>query len=462
MPEVHLEAHLVVTIYKYLNFSGIFKKLGETDSKPLHIVDSKIICYCNGNIFIRIPKNLLESIINKKSLETLVKSYEGRYGFCGLTDNRLVVTATLCSSYQTIKENKKEVEIEIRDLSIKHEKVQPSSNISKSTYGLLNLDLNREIYSPLGEIGSTVRLEKKLLVGKKYRDWHLSADMTIARSSYESQISLEQYFSWLTLILCFATGKHIDKIYQIDFHYDCEFESESEYICEYWPGMKRQQGGTEVAAIQFDHVHTFLQNCAPRMTHELFSINGLGLALNWYRRIFSSPVADVKFLLLCTILESLNKKHSEAASTRIIDRPTYRKIRGNILKCLEQFEKEVDEANIEGYKILKLKASQPWNDAQYNQIGNLRASLKKFLHYYQVPYQDLDESLNFIKIRDKIVHEGIGSTDMISEFSQLRNLISRVFLAMLDYKGSYVESVKVNVSDKTGRSQYGLSYKNFP
>lgn len=81
---------------------------------------------------------------------------------------------------------------------------------------------------------------------------------------------------------------------------------------------------------------------------------------------------------------------------------------------------------------------------------------------YSVPYEDLFPELEFIKIRDKIVHEGFGGVDVALELRKLSNLVVRVFLAILGYQGNYIESIKIEIDDPLGRSKHGLICRSFP
>jgi hypothetical protein len=84
------------------------------------------------------------------------------------------------------------------------------------------------------------------------------------------------------------------------------------------------------------------------------------------------------------------------------------------------------------------------------------------IDFYNVPYQDLFPDLEFIKIRDKIVHEGYGGLNNSAELCKLANLIVRVFLAILQYEGDYIESRKIDLKNIEDCTKHGLAYKKFP
>lgn len=204
------------------------------------------------------------------------------------------------------------------------------------------------------------------------------------------------------------------------------------------------------------------------MTWENFSNKGVGLALSWYINTFTGNVAEVNFLLLCTVLESLNKKYSYRASKKLLPKQIYKQIRNEVLKLISDFNQNIDnEDYLQKYKIFEAKIQKSFADGAYNQIGNLRSGLQEMLNAYSVPYNDLFPELEFIKIRDKIVHEGFSEVDGVNlnlaiELCKLSNLVVRAFLAILEYQGNYMEYVKIEIDDKLGCSRHGLICRRFP
>lgn len=81
---------------------------------------------------------------------------------------------------------------------------------------------------------------------------------------------------------------------------------------------------------------------------------------------------------------------------------------------------------------------------------------------YSVPYEDLFPGLEFIKIRNDIVHKGFYEVDLALERYKLSNLVVRVFLAILRYNGNYNEYIKIEIDDPLGQSKYKLISRSFP
>ncbi|NEU80391.1 hypothetical protein [Nostoc sp. UIC 10630] len=133
------------------------------------------------------------------------------------------------------------------------------------------------------------------------------------------------------------------------------------------------------------------------------------------------------------------------------------------MSILSEYQKEFDDQDTVGkYHIFRAKVEKSFDDASLNKVGSLRTSLKQMLEFYKVPYEDLFPELEFIKIRDNIVHAGFGGLDIAPEVRKLANLIVRLILSILEYQGNYIESIRIEIEDKMGRSKHGLTYKNFP
>ncbi len=80
-----------------------------------------------------------------------------------------------------------------------------------------------------------------------------------------------------------------------------------------------------------------------------------------------------------------------------------------------------------------------------NSLGLNRYTFKNnliiFLGYYKVGYSDIIGDLgNLIKIRNNIIHRGLSEKEfnaLIEAYDKLMALVQRIFLALLNYEGSY-------------------------
>ena len=234
---------------------------------------------------------------------------------------------------------------------------------------------------------------------------------------------------------------------------------------EYWSGGKIPSEASGIAVIESPNLKLFMQQCAKNLTWETFSDKGVGLALTWYIDTFVSPMDEVNFLLLCTVLESLKEAYfSKAREKKLLSKNLSKKIREKILKVVSDFQQEIDKPDdIEKYNIFSSQVRESCESGSYNKIKkDLRTSLQEMFKTYSVPYEDLFPGLEFIKIRNDIVHKGFKKVDVPLELYKLSNLVVRVFLAILGYEGNYKEYIKIEIDDPWGRSKHGLICRSFP
>ena len=485
---------------KQFTFSGLFKKFHEEDTQPIEINDADIYCYVNGNILIEINSQVNQHIAQKKiiefagifqlkgetikqadimqfrkldrletEIEMVQQPYDGDYEIEGKTvegwkikaaiaEANLQVTFGVDNSENIEEEGKSQVRLRDLDIDYNLDSLEEGGT-QEIVYGLANIEVRDKFSAQIGNLEAEMCIESVSTRDSRNKSGILSAEMTLRNIPENEQDSYENYCAWLISLLSLASGHWVDKIYTIKGVRYEHFQIKSEY----WSGRKLRSEARGIPVIQSPHLYLFMQQCAKNLTWETFSDKGVGLALSWYIDTFVSPMAEVNFLLLCTVLESLNKKHSSNASKSLLPTNIYRQIRDKILNVVSEFPQGINnQDDLKKYNIFALKVKKPFTNGSYNQIGDLRASLKEMLETYSVPYEDLFPELEFITIRDKIVHEGFGGVDVALELRKLSNLVVRVFLAILGYKGNYMEPIKIEIDDPLGPSKYKLIRRSFP
>ena len=353
--------------------------------------------------------------------EVVQSSYEGDYEIEGKTVEGWKIRAIASNvgfkvgftdeSKKKGREDKYKVRLE--DLCIDYALHLPREGKTQEiVYGLANIKVFHNFLAKIGNLEAEICIES-VSTEESNKSNVLSAEMTLSNICENEQDSYENYFFWLTSLLSLASGNCISQIYKIKTvkYEDLQMKS------EYWAGMNLHGEARGLAVMQSPHLPLFIQQCAKQMTWENFSKRGVGLALSWYVDTFTSTVVEVNFLLLCTVLESLNKKFSENISERIISK---------------------------------------------NEKVSFKNSLKEMFRTYNVPYEDLFPELEFIKVRNNIVHEGFDGIDVAIELRKLSNLVVRIFLAILEYRGDYMESRKIKIDNKFGRSKHGRICRSFP
>lgn len=487
-------------IHKQFSFVGNLKKLHEKDDQSIENFIATIYCCKNGNVFLEIDSEIYERLnckkfydsapiyklktnvnineepfdsllfnLDKRKEELIRPAYKGDYIIEGNTIEQWFIRANLADASFTVsfgdinkqkgtETNLKNL-VKLSNLYIDYNPQFVSKKAIESIYCISNLEVINNF--------STNFLDSKyefclisVSRGKKESEI-LSAEMKFRVIDEENaeEISYDTYFAWFELLISFATGKCIKPIYNIET-YQC---ISGQKKIESWPGEQTFTKGLGTTVIQQSHLQMFIKQSASKVTLENFNDKGLGSALRWYVETFTTNAVSVEFILLCTVLETLNKHHSSSSSSRLIPKSMYKEIRKKVLNVLDEYRKCIDDEKIqEKYQIFKTKVEKTFASGSFNQVGSLRTSLKEMLEFYNVPYLDLFPELEFIKIRDSIIHEGYGGLDAAPEVRKLANLIVRLILSILEYQGDYMESIKIELEDENGYTKHGLICKSFP
>jgi DNA-binding protein Fis len=478
-------------IHKKISFTGNLKKLHEDDENPIEIPSVNILCCRNGAIFLEIdaPTNVkisqkrmgesapiykasekeLEDPFsgweNEPDEEPIQSPYEGDYIIEGVASEGWSIRAEVVEPPGKVffgadeeTELKKENQvylIELNNLYIDYHPYYKKGENLKALYGLSGLDLNHDF--SVNSLDSKYEISFVSL-SKDKKNENLSTDIVIRRIDNNAKETLyDTYFEWFKLLITFATGRSPTKIYKIEITPNNSVQKK----VEHWPGREFSTRRHGIAVIEQAHLPSFVQQCASKVTLENFRDNGLGLALRCYTEAFSSNTVSVRFILLCTVLETLNKHHSTEISSRLLPKSTYKEIRKKILDALNEYEQSLDDEEITSqYQIFRKKVEKSFAEGSFNQIGSLRTSLKLMLEFYKTPYEDLFPNLEFITIRDNIVHTGFGGDNIFSDLCKLGNLVVRLVLSILQYRGYFIESRKIN--GLLNCEKHGLAYKIFP
>lgn len=490
-------------IQKQFSFVGNLRKLHEEDNQPIENFSANIQCRKDGTVFLEIDSIIYDRISHKKFNESTPiyrfvdppeftedemadplfflrldglereldqEPYEGDYVIEGETHEKWSLRAEIAEPNFPVTfkgedaiEDRNDIQqdylVRLRNLSVDYHPERTEGRGVEAIYGLANLQLIQNLSTHFLESKYEFRLTS-LASRDKQGPEVLSAEMTLGVVGEDEieVISYSTYFAWFELLISFATGKCLKKIYSIE----TSQSSDGQKKVEYWSGSQCFKVGRGIAVMQQVHLIPFIEQCASKVTWENFSDKGLGSALRWYTEAFSSDTVSVEFILLCTVLETLNTHHSSKGSSRLIPRAIYRKIRDEILEILQKYEHEISnhEKDLQKYKIFQAKLDKSFSE--FNKLGSLRTKLKGMLEFYKTPYKDLFPELEFIKIRDDIVHRGFGGDNIFQDLRKLGNLVVRLILSILQYQGEYVESRRVKIGNLTDFDKCDLAYKTFP
>jgi hypothetical protein len=388
------------------------------------------------------------------------KTVEGWKIKAVIAEANLQVTFGVDNSENIEEEGKSQVRLRDLDIDYNLDSLEEGGT-QEIVYGLANIEVIDNFSAQIGNLEAEMCIESVSTRDSRNKSGILSAEMTLRNIPENEQDSYENYCAWLISLLSLASGHWVDKIYTIKGVRYEHFQRKSEY----WSGGKIPSEASGIAVIESPNLKLFMQQCAKNLTGETFSDKGVGLALTWYIDTFVSPMAEVNFLLLCTVLESLKEAYfSKAREKKLLSKNLSKKIREKILKVVSDFQQEIDKPDdLEKYNIFSSQVRESCESGSYNKIKkDLRTSLQEMFKTYSVPYEDLFPGLEFIKIRNDIVHKGFKKVDVPLELYKLSNLVVRVFLAILGYEGNYKEYIKIEIDDPWGRSKHGLICRSFP
>lgn len=183
----------------------------------------------------------------------------------------------------------------------------------------------------------------------------------------------------------------------------------------------------------------FIKTTWKGYTQELENKYGFGLALEWYLDSWSSSVLESKYLSATTCLELLMDKFHLAQNTAILLSDD----------DFNQFQPFVKSKARE--KLHEMNIASEIRSGIYDKLGNglnyrsFANKAKRLLDYWKIKYSDLNVTINeIVKIRNDITHRGhhVGGGEeetIFRVYLGLITILSRIFLAMLNYKGEYYD-----------------------
>ncbi len=350
---------------KQFSFVGSFRKKHGEDDSPIESVTAKISCNKNGTVFLEVNSETNEKISHKRFFEhaqihkfkncpdikesdlldpflsfqlsnleeELVQPpYEGDYLIEGESNEGWTISANIADANFTASfsnedsieslENEKKHLIRLSELHIDYNPENSAGQIIEAKYGLSNLNLFYNFSTSFLDSKHELILAS-ILVEEEPKSEILSAEMILKNIDKENlkENAYNTYSTWFQLLISFATGEPIGEIYRVETSLNGDIEKK----VEYWPGRRNLRKGGGIAVFQQPHMHLFIEQCASKVTWNIFAEKGLGSALRWYIQSFETNVEPVEFILLCTVLETLNKHHLLNLSRRLIPKNIYKK-----------------------------------------------------------------------------------------------------------------------------------------
>jgi hypothetical protein len=190
------------------------------------------------------------------------------------------------------------------------------------------------------------------------------------------------------------------------------------------------------------HLRPIIELGVNRYTTELISKTGMDVALEWH--LMPHTYNEDRYLGQMTALEHLvHVFREQRPSNRVLPKAKFRNIvRPALQKKLDELVPKLCDDPKEIEHVTNIMAELKAKIGNLN-MQTLQSSLQSMLMEYRVPLDGLVEFIpDLIEARNKIVHKGLHerSTDQKSlstYLSAAEELLTRVFLSLLDYEGDY-------------------------
>ncbi|MFG6104903.1 hypothetical protein U2F10_21740 [Leptothoe sp. EHU-05/26/07-4] len=451
-------------VIQQFTFAGTFQKTHQNDDKPISDVVGNIFCYDNGLVLLEVEPKIAEAINGKVFFDSgslLIGSeirppYQGGYQIQGRTVEGFEVEATFREIDTALvddinsKLNPDRGYFSFVDLQLLNRNNNITVQEEGAVYGVSCVDINQDIILNNAQLYFSVKWLRKGNSNKLNAEFRLSKIPTL-----DDKLSYYTYYSWLSLLLAFSSGRKVYIIYEkiTDVDENC--------IKVIFLGRLVKQSEPNFQVIKNSYLSPFFKKCSNQVSSDLFDDKGLGLALYWYSTVTNTEHIEIRFLILCTVLEILVKRNAGSVSQKLISTAIHRKIRQEVESILENYKNNIEEDYLSNYEIYRKKVYQPLESGNANQVGPLRAKLQNMLEVYCVFYNDLFPELEFINVRDDLIHRGFSEVGVTPYYIDLHNLVIRVLLAFLGYQGNYQEYVESMVEEKSTGTYKAIS-KKFP
>jgi hypothetical protein len=189
----------------------------------------------------------------------------------------------------------------------------------------------------------------------------------------------------------------------------------------------------------------YFKKTYPNYTDNLNSELGFYPAVEWYCESLNSSLLESRYLGLFTVLETLIYRFAttkKPPKVFILDKNDFKKFSDGLGKLMK---KDCDALGICDKVIRRALKSNLKCLNRYI----FKDNLTMFLRDYKIGHSDIIDDLgDLIKVRDKITHRGISEREfdnLIEVYDKLMALVQRIFLATLNYEGSYWNWINKNI-----------------
>ena len=179
----------------------------------------------------------------------------------------------------------------------------------------------------------------------------------------------------------------------------------------------------------------YFRKTYPNYTDNLDTDLGFYFAFKWYLESLNRSLLESMYLGLFTVLETFIYRFATTQNGDfILGETDFEKFNNELGKLMKEHRDAL------GISDKKLRGALKSNLKCLNRYS-FNDKLTNFLKNYEIGYSDIIEDLRvLIKVRDNITHRGISEREfdaLIAAYDKLMALVQRIFLAILNYEGSY-------------------------
>jgi len=292
----------MLDLEKEINFNGFFSKAYEGDENPINNFSATVCFYNNGQVFLKAEQAIFNKLVDKmyKDTPALIQypTYKGNYQIKGTTSEGRKLSAI--TNFYLLQQDK----ISLNDVNLCNTSDLNKENIIEARYSLANLPELPKISA------NFLNHENALIIANQDNNISDNEDvkkpraiMILKNPNGMSQEKYNHYSTWIGLILSFASGHIVEEIYSVKIF---EIGNDRQEL-EYWRG--RDYSSPKASGNQIiESLDEFVGKIIGKVNYDNFDQKGLAIAIGWYVDCFNTTFAPTKFIILCTILETLSQK----------------------------------------------------------------------------------------------------------------------------------------------------------
>jgi len=184
----------------------------------------------------------------------------------------------------------------------------------------------------------------------------------------------------------------------------------------------------------------YFRKTYPNYTDNLDTDLGFYFAVEWYLESLNRRLLESKYLGLFTVLETFIYRFATTQKPPkefILVKNDFKRFNDELGKLMKK------HCDTLGICDKRLRGALKSNLKCLNRYS-FKDNLTMFLGHYKIGYSDIvknSKDLRVLKeVRDNIIHRGISERDfddLIEAYDKVMALVQRIFLAVLNYEGSY-------------------------